>query len=413
MTLLLGLFLIPFVLLIIQKSNKLTATKKTKILLNISLILISIIYIILCWIIKAEPFNFEEHYSVEYMIFNGEYLLYSGLIVMFTPFIWIIFVHFIKMIFKAIRVRKNAIIKREDDYIYYRGDLDKISPSIIMFTSIFDLDMKKSIASTILKLKLTGYIEEKNNSLIYTNKDKEGLLDSEKMILDYIKTNTFDKNLYKQTIEKETLKNKYITKNHGGIFGRILKIIIAICVPFIIFNISVKLDDYVFDYYHVWPEKDGHSYILLKKSKDIADLHKEVKDENDYYHREMADGSISYSYDEIRADKLQYGVVRKTFGLVILTTFIIGFFSIFVLISLYVVISQIVNINKNYTRTIKGKQLLNKAYALKNYLKDYSLIKQRTEKELVLWEYYLVYAVALDVNEDIEDNIIQKYIKNI
>ena len=413
MTLLIGLFLIPFILLIIQKSNEVTATKKRKIILNISLILISILYIIICWIVKAEPFNFEEHYSVEYMIFNGEYLLYSGIIVMFTPFIWIIFVHFIKMIFKAIRVRKNAIIKREDDYIYYRGNLDKISPSIIMFTSMFDLDMKKSIASTILKLKLTGYIEEKNNSLIYTNKDEGKLLDSEKMVLDYIRQNRFDKNLYKQTIEKETLKNKYIAKNHGGIFGRIVKIIIAVCIPFVIFNISVQLDDYIFEYYHVWPEKDGHSYIRVKSAKDIADLHKEVKDENDYYHREMADGSISYSYDEIRADRLQYGVVRKAFSLVILTTFIIGFFSIFVLISLYVVISQIVNINKNYTRTIKGKRLLNKAYALKNYLKDYSLIKQRTEKELVLWEYYLVYAVALDVNEDIEDKLIQKYIKNI
>ena len=282
-----------------------------------------------------------------------------------------------------------------------------------MFTSMFDLDMKKSIASTILKLKLTGYIEEKNNSLIYTNKDEGKLLDSEKMVLDYIRQNRFDKNLYKQTIEKETLKNKYIAKNHGGIFGRIVKIIIAVCIPFVIFNISVQLDDYIFEYYHVWPEKDGHSYIRVKSAKDIADLHKEVKDENDYYHREMADGSISYSYDEIRADRLQYGVVRKAFSLVILTTFIIGFFSIFVLISLYVVISQIVNINKNYTRTIKGKRLLNKAYALKNYLKDYSLIKQRTEKELVLWEYYLVYAVALDVNEDIEDKLIQKYIKNI
>lgn len=84
-----------------------------------------------------------------------------------------------------------------------------------------------------------------------------------------------------------------------------------------------------------------------------------------------------------------------------------------VLIAIYTVIEQIININKNYRRTIKGKKLLNKAYALKNYLKQYSLIKTRTEKELVLWEYYLVYAVLLDVNVNLEDKIIEKYVKNI
>ena len=45
-------------------------------------------------------------------------------------------------------------------------------------------------------------------------------------------------------------------------------------------------------------------------------------------------------------------------------------------------------------------------------LKDYSLIKDKTEDELILWEYYLIYAVALDVNVKIKDQIIEKYIKN-
>ena len=54
--------------------------------------------------------------------------------------------------------------------------------------------------------------------------------------------------------------------------------------------------------------------------------------------------------------------------------------------------------------------MINKAYALKNYLKDYSLIKDKTEEELILWEYYLIYAVILDVNAQINDNIIEKYV---
>lgn len=82
---LIGLALIPIVILIIKKSNLVTTKKKNKILLNI---------------------------------------LYTGIILLSSPFCWIILVHFFKMIFQSLRIRKNAIIKKNEEYIYYRGDLD-------------------------------------------------------------------------------------------------------------------------------------------------------------------------------------------------------------------------------------------------------------------------------------------------
>lgn len=409
-----GALLIPIVLIIMKISNLITTKKKIKILLNTLLILIPIIYIVLCLIIRAEPFDFEDHYSVEYMFYSGEYILYAGLIFLFTPFIWIIVVYFAKMILNSIRVRKNAIIKRNEEYVYYRGDLNKVSPSIIMFTSTFNVDIKKSISATILKLKLTGYITENCNSYIYTNKDISNLLESEKMVLNLIINNYFDKNNYEEVVKQETLDNKYIVKNRGGITFRILKIIIAICIPIMVFAFSAWLSEYIFENYRVYPEDDGHTYIILNNEDEIKQLYYEVKDINDYYHRTMLDGTyISYNYSEIRADKFEYSVVRKAFFLNLITAGIISFFGVWILISLYIVIDQIKYIHKNYRRTIKGKKLLNKAYALKNYLKDYSLIKDRTEEELILWEYYLVYAVVLGVNAKIEDEIIEKYLKGI
>lgn len=410
-----GALLIPIVLVIMKIANLITTKKKIRILLNILLILIPIIYIVLCLIIRAEPFDFEDHYSVEYMFYRGEYILYAGLIFLFTPFIWIIVVYFAKMILNSIRVRKNAIIKRNEEYVYYRGDLNKVSPSVIMFASTFNVDIKKSISATILKLKLTGYIKENSNSYIYTNKDISNLLESEKMVLNLIINNYFDKNNYKEVVKQETLDNKYIVKNRGGIPFRILKIIIAICIPIMVFAFSAWLSEYIFENYRVYPEDDGHTYIILNNEDEIEQLYyEEVKDINDYYHRTMLDGTyISYNYSEIRADKFEYSVVRKAFFLNLITAVIISFFGVLVLISLYIVIDQIKYINKNYRRTIKGKKLLNKAYALKNYLKDYSLIKDRTEEELILWEYYLVYAVVLGVNAKIEDQIIEKYLKGI
>lgn len=412
MPLVVGICLIPLVILIMRKSNMVTTSKISKVILDIFLIVIALAFIIFCFVAKMEPFDFDITYSMDYMFYTGEWVLNAGIIFIFTPFMWIILIHFLKKIFRSIRVRKNAVIKKDEDFIYYRGDLDKISPSIIMFASTFDIDLKKSISATILKLKLTGYIEEKEGNYIYTNKDESTLLESEKMVLKLIRFGNFDKSQYKKVVEQETLKSKYIVKNGKGIFGRVLKIIIAIVIPIMIEMWSIGFDEYVFENYHVWPEKDNHAYIQLKDEDEIKQLYEEVKDKNDYNHRKMANGTTSYEYDCIRADKFEYSVVRKAFALNIFDAFIVGFVGIFVVFSLYIIIEQFIYINKNYRRTIKGKALLNKAYALKNYLKDYSMIKDRTEKELVLWEYYLVYSIVLGANVKIENEIIERYLKS-
>lgn len=413
MLIIIGLLLIPFILLILLKANLFTTKKSVKVFLNILLVLISLVYIILCWVIGSEPFDFTTKYSVEYMLYNGEYILYSGLIFLFTPFMWIVAIHFIKMIYFSLKIRKNAIIKRTDEYIYYRGDLDKVSPSTIMFTSMFEVDLKKSIAATILKLKLNGYIVEKEGKYVFVDKDTSNLLQSELMVLNLIKTETFDKKKYIAKVEEESLKSKYIKKNIGGKPIRIVKILIAIAVPIVVYIFSVWLDNYQFTNYKIWPEDDNHTYIILEKDEDIEKLYDEVKNQDDYYSRPFYDGTRAYNYTEIRADKFEYSVVRKTLFLNIVGTFLIGFIEIFVLISIYIISEQIRYFNKNYSRTIKGKRMLNKAYALKNYLKDFSVINTRTEEELILWDYYLVYATILGVNVKIQDELIQKYVKKI
>lgn len=346
--------------------------------------------------------------------FIGEYLINSSIIIIFTPFIWIIIIYFASKIFKALRIRTNSIISKDEDYIYYRGDLDKIASGIIMFTSTFDVNIKKSISATILKLRLTGYIEKKDENYVWTNKDESTLPESEKMVLDLIRFNTFDKNKYRHIIEKETLKNKYIIKHRGGIQFRIIKIIIAICIPIVLLNCSINLDRYTFENYHVYPDKNGKTYIELGRDEDIEKLYNEIKDKNDYYYRYLYDGkTIDYSYDMIRADKFEYSIVRKAFFFNIMSTTSIIFVLICILISLYNIIQQFIYMKKSYRRTIKGKMLLNKAYALKNYLKKYSLIHERKEEELILWEYYLIYAIVLNVNIKIEDEIIEKYVDGI
>lgn len=62
-----------------------------------------------------------------------------------------------------------------------------------------------------------------------------------------------------------------------------------------------------------------------------------------------------------------------------------------------------------YVRTKHGEKINEKLEGLKNYLQDYSSIKEKTADELVIWEDYLIYSVILNQN----DKIIKEYEKKI
>ena len=403
MMIFIGLFLIIPIILIIVKAENIKTKKVNKILLNILLFIISIIFIIITFMFPSEPFVFN-------IIEPLDYVLYSALIYLFTPFMWIITVYYSRGILKKIKVRKNSKLKGTIEY--YRDDLDKISPNTIIFTSTYDVDYKKSVASTILKLKLSGYIKENRKKFVVTDKDTSELLDSEKSVLDLIKIGDLDKSNYKKTIEKEC--SKYVKKN-SNIIVTIVKIILVILINISMYKASIALDDYVFENYHIITEKSNNKrYIKLEKEEDIEKLYNEVKDESVYYGEmfDYKDGRrMSYNYSMIRSNALKYSVVRKAVLLNILVpvSIVVCFISSFVV--LYIIVDLLININKKYRRTLKGKELLNKAYGLKNFLKDFSLIKNRKEKELVLWEYYLIYASILGVNVKINDEVINKYVK--
>lgn len=392
------------------KAQLVDTKKKVRIALKTSLPVIVIIFLLACFIVNVEPTDIEIHYSVMYMIFSGGYVIHALLIFVFSPFMWIIVIYFARILFLKFRIRKNAHIGKNESYIYYRDELNRVSPAIVLFVSTLEIDLQKCVSTTILKLKQTGFIKEVNDNFICANQDTSELLQSEIMILELIRSGSFNASDYEKEVRQEALQIKYLKKNRGGIFFRLIKIVIAASIPVLLFAFSLFIDDYVHKNYHVYPEDDGYTYFDLAQDNDIEKLYNEVKDESVYYHRSTLYGE-DYNYSEIRADQFQYSVVRKACLLNAMVS--ISFFAVFisVFICLYRIFEQIIYMNRNYKRTAKGKELLNKAYALKNYLKDYSLIMNKSEKDLVLWEYYLIYAVALGVNEKIKYEVIEKYLK--
>lgn len=413
MPIVLAMCLTPIAFFTARAAESYRVDKKNAFLLNCLLVFMVVAFYVFCFLINAEPFDLPTEYSKAYMFFSGRYFTYACVIYVFSPFMWVITIHFIRLVLRSLRVRKNAMIKRDKDFRYYREDMDKIAPGMILFTREMDVDMRRSISSGVLKLKLSGYVKEHGQHYTCTDKTTEQLSASEKMLLELVKTGSFNAAAYRRALETETLEGKYIIRNRGGVLLRLLRILLAVCIPFLCFAGSDWLDCYVHDNYTVYPylteEEDG-PYFLLSRHEDIKKLMSE-----------SIEKLMSGSVDEIplahgrfvKADQFQYSVVRKAFALNFLVLLSIGAVFLSGFISLYIIIEQIRFFNKNYRRTKKGNVLLSKAYALKNYLKEYSLIEERSERELILWEYYLVYAVALDINEHIEDEVMQKLVNEI
>lgn len=405
---LVGLLLINVPLFIILQNKELSTKKVKRVFSDIFLLVISFLYIVLSIVIKVEPFDFE-------IMYTGDLTVAVAAIFVFSPFLWVVLYYFCRKLFKSIRVRKNAKIKSNKEYYYYRDDLNKISPSLVMFTSILETDVRKGVSATILKLKVTGYLQEINDELHCTTKGDNELLESEKIVLNSVKYNSFNERLYRQLVEKEALKYKYVKKNHGGKTIKTIKMLVTMIFPVILILFSMWFDNFVFEN-HPTPVLDGIRYVKINSEKAVDLLDHDEIDLEDYYHRIVefqGQEEISYSYNYIKANKLKYSVVRRRIILNSFNSTIFVASHVMVFVAAFMLIEQIIYFKRNYRRTAKGKELLNKSYALKNFLREFSIIKDKTEEELILWEYYLIYAVILDVNVKIKDKVIEKYFSSI
>ena len=401
MMLLIGLFIIPFSAYLINEAKNYKTTVKKRRLINISIVLISILFIYITFLVNQQPFKFD--------IESGrDYLLYTFVIFIFTPLLWINLGYFVFGVTKQFRIRKNAKAKSKDEYLYYRETLNKLSPGLLMYIRSLDVDVKKAISSSILKLKLTKNIIEKKNGFEVIKTDN--LLESEKMIIDLIQNNHFNDKKYIEVLRKESVENGYIRKNFGNLFIRIIKIIFTILIPVIATIESIKFDSYVYDNYKTYIY-EGKRYVLI--GDEIGDIHFDHPDNyEDYYHGYVKElKSEFYDKSLVRANMYSNKIVKKTMIMQSLDGMVFTAIFITDILAIYLLIEQLIYIKHNYKRTRKGVDIINKSYAFKNFLKDFSIISKRNEKELIMWEYYLVYAVALGVNEKINDKVINKYIK--
>ena len=69
----------------------------------------------------------------------------------------------------------------------------------------------------------------------------------------------------------------------------------------------------------------------------------------------------------------------------------------------------IISKEKIYLRTKQGKILSDKLNGLKNFLLDFSTIKERKIKEIALWDYYIIYAIIFNLKGNLDKDVNELY----
>ena len=290
-----------------------------------------------------------------------------------------------------------------DNIEYYREIFNNISPAEISLITDLEIERKKDIAASIVSLYQKGHIDFDENTLVVKN--KIGLRPSELELINMIETNGFTgRNIqyWEHECIKEALNNGYIKENysqekkkHFFNSGRIMRIALIILIGSIIMlvnsveRLSSTLTTFLNEY-------EGYisKHYSQEWSEDLSDW--ELLDivKNDAEFIEL------YQQGFKIAAPLLYLIITITLSFLILVG---GFW--------YKIIKKIFSpANKRsyrFERSKTGKILVEQIAGMKKYIHDFSLLAEKDKEQVKVWEDFLVYAIVLEENESIVNEIFE------
>jgi len=292
----------------------------------------------------------KNHHIILINIIINFFLLVTGNFILALAH----FIGFIAYMIQAKRFKKKNKKHKKFDIKYFRDDLKKISPAYMSFLQDYEIDLNRDVTAHILKLYIDKYLELKNDKFVTTKKDRSNLEVSDILLLEYVESNFKDLNFfdnYKRAIKDEMFEEGYVTK--------------AITIKEVISLASVFFINFFTIFF-------------------IAFL------------------------------KINFSVKAKSIlGVVLVIAIVIAV--LLLMFAPVIFIARIIAYRNHgmIKRTKKGEELLEQIYGLKNFLKDFSIINDRKFEDVYLQEHYLVYAITLEVNTKVDDEILKKIKKQV
>ena len=283
---------------------------------------------------------------------------------------------------------KNALQRTqfdaEQDLEYYRDKLTDLSPAQISLLTDLKLERKKDLTATLLKLQLKGVISIEDGCVTVSDVPKASLCTSDQLLLSYLKDHPrlsdetvnglahWEKAALEEAAEGGFFKVKEPPKKYGFRQTGCLQVILAfVLMVILLFN------------------KD--TAYFNEVSERVANASAEVS--NQYFVQMVTE-------DARFARGVLWTVLGSMAGLYFLAyplaTVVRGF------------LQTSADKQLGIQRTAKGMEYTEYVYGLKNFIHDFSNLAEAQKEQLILWDDFLIYAVVLEENTQILDEIFKR-----
>lgn len=306
-------------------------------------------------------------------------------------------------IYLAYRIPKKRILKQNtkyeviDNIDYFRERFNNITPCEISLLTDLEIETKKDLSASIINLYNKHLIsfDSKKKIVVKNDAQTDDLNASDVYLYGLLLNNSLNDITIKEWRKistNEAIDDGYIKeKNRNSRYGfsdSIMTIIKWVGVMF--------LAGIVGGAYLITPVGQK----LMKNMEDYELITKDIKDQQ-------------IIIDMINEDedfrKLTYDIYVGSVPVSIVGTFaVIALFALFSM-PFYLRARKItyffVDANDKYERTSEGKLLVEQIVGMKNFIHDFSNLSQSEKEEVVLWNDFIIYAILLEENEKIINEI--------
>lgn len=337
-----------------------------------------IIFVLQCvftlpkWMINEGLEKSDLPYGITILSFTSLFLSFP---------IWLLWRSLCNQIWKN-NVQRSTF-KSIDDLEYFRDKLTGLSPIEISMLTDLNIEMEKDVSAKLLQYQMDGIINIDGNFVQIINPDAPSLSANDKTLLEVLAAHPLTPNIfthlkawktneYNHTVsgpyfqKKQPLSETVKAGNCLGCFGYVVLPILALGI---IFTFIYNSD-------------------IMKHTFDLIDSIPEGTSEPDFVRHMVA---------------TDYKFLLGIIGMIV--EMLLG---IFVLVwPLATVIRSVTKASgtTKIQRTALGEQMTEYVYGMKNFIHDFSNLSEATKEQLVLWDDFLIYAVVLEENEQILQEI--------
>lgn len=269
----------------------------------------------------------------------------------------------------------NCTITNMRDFDYYREKLTGLSPAIISILTDLEIEQKKDVAASVLQYENLGLLTETADNTYHVT-DKyyrcNDLNESDRYLIEHLEKGDFDfenDTEWKHLVMEEAVSEGYVKKKgfqnkNDSQKGCLVPLAVVLIWLFWMASASQRLNEFA---------------AVLDTASENASL---------------AEQMIFLRQNNLIPECIE-----------VILLFIYMMFMVAYVLSSHRVGAIITKNNKPIKRTEYGYDMAECIYGMKNFIHDYSNLNEADKRYVVLWEDYLVYAVVLEENIQIVNEI--------